>query len=278
MATHSVTRSVSPIDAKNITVLPAQRSNSSPVTESGLSSTQVSDNTNSIITVVHDTRNPLGKHFKLNPDSTVSKHSSVNLSCGMAVMHRIETHDELASLLIDVGNDPHAAIINTSFNGIEVGEEFAILSAREIEKQLGIPRSDRDGQMGVHEIVLDGKPYKAIGRFKENVRPSCWQFLDRDIDQHTPAEFAEMSDAEWLSAMGKIMPGLEMVSYVRAASTSTRVLRDGQPVGAGNGHVWVKVADHHDIERVRTASIVQAAKLGVTWQKPRLSPDFSPVV
>jgi hypothetical protein len=189
----------------------------------------------------------------------------------MAVMHLVENYDALASLLTEVGNDPNAAVINASFDGIEVGEEFAILSGREIEKQFGIPRSDRDGQKGVHEITLDGKPYKAVGRFKENVRPSRWQIIDRDIDQHTPAEFAEMSFAEWLSAMGKIMPGLEMVSHVRTASTSSRVLQDGQPVGAGNGHVWIKVADPTDIERVRTASIIQAAKLGMTWQKPRHS-------
>jgi hypothetical protein len=271
MTTQSVTRPVSEIDAKNITVLPAQRSNSSPVTESGLPATQVSDNTNPIITVVRDTSNPLGKQFNLNPGGAVSKDASVNLSCGMAVMHRIETHDELASLLINVGNDPHAAIVNTAFDGIEVGEEFVILSAREIEKQFGIPRSDRDGQKGVHEIMLDGKPYKATGRFKENVTPSCWQIIDRDIDRHTPGEFAKMSDTDWLSAMDKIMPGLEMASYVRAASTSSRVLQDGQPVGAGNGHLWVKVTNPLDIERVRTASIVQAARLDMTWQKPRHS-------
>lgn len=264
----------STIDAKNIKV-PSTKyrkttHNSTSVTQSGLPATQA-DDTNSIVTVVRDTRNPLGKHFNLNPDGAVNKISSVNVSCGMAVMHRVETHDELAALLIKVGNDPHAAIINAAFDGIAVGEEFAILSEREIEKQFGIPRSDRDRQKGIHEIMLDGKPLKATGRFKENVRPSRWQIIDRDIDQHTPAEFTEMSDEEWLSAMDKILPGLGMVSYVRTASTSSRVLRDGQPVGAGNGHFWIKVANPHDIERVRTASIVQAANLSMTWQKPRYS-------
>ena len=244
-------RPASAIDAKNIKVPSAQNSN--------------------IVTVVRDVKNPLGKHFKRNADGTFSKSSTVTVSCGLAVMHRIDTHDELASLLKDVGDDPHAAIINAAFAGIEVGEQFVILSERQIEKRLGIPRSDRERQKGVHDIMLDGKSYKAVGRFKENIRTSCWNIIDRDIDQYTPAEFANLSYAEWLQAMGKIMPGLERVSHVRTASTSSRVLLDGQPVGAGNGHVWIKVADPHDIERARTASIVQAANLGMTWQKPRHS-------
>ena len=275
MTAKSCSGSVSNVDPKSISVPSAQNSSaarkSSSVAESGLSTTRSSDDTVPIITVVRDTRKPLGKRFNLNPDGTVSKQSSVSVSCGMAVMHRVETHDEFASLLADVGNDPHAAIINAAFDGIEVGEEFAILSEREIEKQLGIPRSDRDRQKGVHEILIDGKTYKATGRFKENVQPSCWQIIDRDIDQHTPAEFAEMSDADFLSAMGKILPGLDTVSHVRTASTSSRVLRDGQPVGTGNGHVWVKITDPRDIERLRTALLVQAANLGMTWLKPRHS-------
>jgi putative DNA primase/helicase len=275
MTTKCRSGSVSNIDPQSITVPSAKSSNtarkSTSGTESGLPSTRTSGDTNSIITVVRDTGKPLGKRFDLNPDGTVSKQSSVSVSCGMAVMHRIEMHVELATLLADVGNDPHAAIINAAFDGIEVGEAFVILSEREIEKRLGIPRSDRDRQKGVHEIMLDGKPYKAIGRFKENVRPSCWQIIDRDIDQHTPAEFANMSEAQFLSAMGKILPGLDTVSHIRTASTSSRVLRDGQPVGAGNGHVWVKVANPHDIERMRTALLVLAANQDMTWLKPRHS-------
>ncbi len=146
-----------------------------------------------IITVVRDRQQPLGKHFTLNPDGTVSKRASVNVALGMAVMHLVETHEELAELLVQVGNDPHAAIINASFKGIEVGEELVILSGREIESRLGIPESDRERQKGVHQIEIDGKTYKAVGRFKENVRASSWQILDRDIDIHTPAKFAALT-------------------------------------------------------------------------------------
>jgi len=266
---HSSTHRPAPVVVP--TVPSVQSSNAASVTGPGSVPTLVSDDLGSIITVVRDVKNPLGKHFKLNADGTLSKTSCVTVSCGMAVMHRIETHEELETLLRNVGDDPHAAIINAAFAGIEVGEEFVILSERQIEKRLGIPRSDRVGQKGIHEIMLDGKPHKAVGRFKENVHPSCWQIIDRDIDQFTPAEYADMSEAVWLHAMGRIMPGLERVSHVRTASTSSRVLRSGRPVGAGNGHVWIKLTNPLDIERARTALIVQAAAAGMTWTKPRYS-------
>jgi putative DNA primase/helicase len=231
-----------------------------------------------IITAVRDQKHPLGKHFTLNPDGTIDKQSSVNVSFGRAVMHHVETHDELAALLVQVGSDPHAAIINASFKGIEIGEEFVILSGREIEARLGIPESDRERLKGVHQIVIDGQTYKAVGRFKENVHASSWQILDRDIDSHTPAEFANLSTDDWLRAVGKVLPGLDHVSYVKTESTSARVIQDGKPVGGGNGHVWIKVANPDDIERARPALIVCAAQAGLTWLKPRISRQDKEVV
>ncbi len=224
-----------------------------------------------IITVVRDKKQPLGKHFTLNPDGTASKHSAVNLSFGIAVMHRVETHDELAALLTKVGDDPHAAIINASFDGIEIGEEFVILSGREMEARFGIPESDRARQKGVHHVVINGKTYKAVGRFKDNVRPSSWQLLDRDIDNHTPAKFSSLTISEWISALVPILPGIDKTSYVLTPSTSSRVMHQGNPVGGGNGHVWIKVDNPADIERVRAAMVVRAALADITWLKPRHS-------
>ena len=193
------------------------------------------------------------------------------MSLGIAVMHQVETHEDFAALLKEVGEDPHAAIINASFDGVEFGEEFIILSELEIEKRLGIPRADREKQKGVHELTLDGKRYKAVGRFKENVRPSCWLYLDRDIDTHTPQKFATLSFDEWLTEIGLMLPGFAGISYCRTDSSSSRVLRDGVAVGGGNGHTWFKVFDPADIERFRTAIMVCAAQVGKTWLKPRNS-------
>ncbi|MBL8439862.1 MAG: hypothetical protein JNK96_01440 [Betaproteobacteria bacterium] len=229
------------------------------------------DRSAAVITVVRDPQHRLGKSFTLNPDGTVSKQASANGSFGIAVMHRVETHDELVALLVKVGDDPHAAIINASFDGICFKEEFIILSALEIEKRFGIPRSDREKQKGIHQITYQGKEYKATGRFKENVRASCWQILDRDIDSHTPAPFASLSFGDWLTAVGEILPGLDQLSYVKTESTSARVIGNGQPVGGGNGHVWIKLANPEDVERLRIVLIIRAAQAGLAWEKQRFS-------
>ena len=228
-------------------------------------------NRNAVITVVRDPRNPLGKQFTLTADGKVTKRASVNVSFGVAVMHRVGTPEEFAALLEQVGQDPHAAIINSSFDGIEIGEEFIVLSATEIEKRTGIASDNREKQQGVHQISHDGKTYKAVGRFKENVRPSSWQLFDRDVDKHTPAQYASLTLEGWIDAVGKMVPGFSGVTYCHAASTSSRVYNNGVAVGAGNGHVWVKVADPDDAERFRTAVMVSAAHMGMTWLTPRYS-------
>ena len=97
-----------------------------------------SSNHNAVITVVRDPRNPLGKQFTLTAEGKVTKKASVNVSCGVAVMHRVDTPEQFSSLLEQVAQDPNAAIINSSFKGIEIGETFIILSAAEMEKRTGI--------------------------------------------------------------------------------------------------------------------------------------------
>ncbi len=233
--------------------------------------TTVPDQSSAIITVVRDPNNILGKRFDLNPDGTISKQSAVSLSFGIAVQHEVETTEELEALLIEVSQDPYAAIINSSFKGVAIGEEFIILSAGEIEKRLGIPRSDRERQQGVHQIEHDGKTYKAVGRFKENVSPSAWQLLDRDIDKHTPAKYKSLTTSEWIAELAAIIPDIDKVSYVETPSTSSRVMDQGKSVGSGNAHVWVKVLNPEDVERFRSAIVVLAAKQDMTWMKPRFS-------
>lgn len=178
---------------------------------------------NPIITVVRDPEHKLGKRFDLNPAGTISKKSAVNLSFGIAVQHEVTTLEDLVKLLNEVGDDPHAAIINASFNDIPIGEEFIILSEREIEERLGTPRSDRERQRGIHQIEHDGKTYKAVGRFKENVSPSNWLLLDRDVDSHTPPQYADLTIEEWLGKLALIIPGVDMTAYVETPSTSSRI-------------------------------------------------------
>lgn len=232
-----------------------------------------------IITVVRDPSNYLGKQFSINPAGTIDKKSSVSLSLGVAIQHHVPTHEDLVNLLDQVGDDPHAAIINARFKDIAVGEEFIILSGREIEERLSIPCADRDRQNGVHQLEYRGNHYKAVGRFKENVEPSNWQLLDRDVDSHTPQQFSDLSIEVWLGKLATIIPGVDQVSYVFIPSASSRVARGGQTVGGGNGHVWVYVQNPSDMERVRSAVLPLAWHQDMAWNKPRHSKkDASEIV
>lgn len=225
----------------------------------------------SIVTVVRDPKHTLGKQLTLNADGTISKQPSVNLAFGIAVMRQIDSHEALAKLFKELGEDSHVAIINASFDGVEIGEQFLILSQSELEKRLNIPKSGRTKQLGIYRITHEGKEYKAVARLKENMHASSWQFFDRDVDQHTPPEFASMSFEAWLDAIGQIVPGGFDVSYCHVGSTSSRVHKDGEACSTGNGHVWVKFQNPEDVERFRTAILVAAASADMTWLKPRLS-------
>ena len=224
-----------------------------------------------IITVVRDPNHTLGKRFTRQDDGTISKQSSVSVSFGIAMMHQVNTHEEMAALLTEVGNNPSAAIINASFHGINIGEEFIILSEREIEDRLGIPSANRQKQKGVHQIEHYGKSYKAVGRFKENVSPSSWQYLDRDIDQHTPENVAKLSFEEWVLATFALVSEDSNVTYIKTASTSSRVLFNGDAVGSGNGHAWFQIKHPEDVERFSTAIMIAAIKAEMVWYKPRYS-------
>ena len=228
-------------------------------------------NSSAIITVVRDPKQPLGKQFTHHADGTVSKKSTVNLGFGIAVMRHVKTHADFGSLLTEVGNDPNAAIIPASFKDILVGEEFLIVSAKRLEELTGIPPSDRDRQQGIHEVEYNGKMMKAVCRFKENMSPSNWLLIDRDVDKHTPAKYSNLTASEYMSQLSPIILGIEKATYIETQSSSSRVMLDGKPVGTGNGHIWVYVEDPSAIEAARKALIFRAAQAEMTWLKPRYS-------
>ncbi|MGA9665829.1 MAG: AAA family ATPase, partial [Gallionella sp.] len=224
-------------------------------------STAIAENTGDVITIIRDPVHKLGKQF-----SKAGKKSAVSVSVGIAVQRHVPTAAALADVIREVSEDPHAALINSGFKDIPVGEEFLILSEREIAKRLKL--KTRKEQLGVHTVEYEGRTMKAVGRFKENTTPSRWVLHDRDVDDQTPAQFgAEMDFVKWCGGVEKLLPGVEKAPMVITGSSSSRVLKDGTPFGQGNGHVWVQIADAQDAERLRVALMVRAAELGMTWIK-----------
>lgn len=227
-----------------------------------------------IVTIVRDPKRRLGKQIDIGKDGKLKKHSVVDVAVGIAEQRHVPDAEAFAAVLREVSEDEHAAILNSYFADIPVGQRFLILSESEMEHRgLGETREQREGvKLGTFEVKGEGAFEIAVGRLKCNLRPSSWQLLDRDVDEHTPHQFGQgMDRAAWLRKAAEMLPGLATACRVFAASASARVLRDGQPVGSGNGHTWVRVQDAADVERTRLALLQRAHEVGAVWQKPKHS-------
>ncbi len=235
-----------------------------------------SEQTNDVITVIRDPYKPLGKRFVLEPNGDVQKNSSVSISLAKAVQHYVPDVGALRDVLGEVAEDSRAAIINSCFPLLPIGTEFLLMSETQLARS-GINRFDKQREWPA-EVNYEGVSLPVLGRFKEHTAPSSWLLLDRDVDEHTPEPFASMTYEEWLQAVDQLIPGLLGCARLRAHSSSARVLKDGKPQGAGNGHTWVKVADPRDIERARTSIMPRALELGLAWKKPRRSRDSGEIV
>lgn len=232
--------------------------------------------TSDIITVIRDPKRTLGKRFSFDEDGAISKDSAVFVSVGEALQHHVPNVEALEELLANVAEDSHAAIINSVFPLVAVGTPFLILSEKEFKKR-GIRRDDASMSWPV-SICHDGADWPALGRFKEYTAPSSWQFLDRDVDEHTPKHYAELDYEGWLAEVEKLLPGFLHCARLRAHSSSARVFSQGKAAGGGNGHTWFQVSNPPDIDRMRSAVQARALDLGMAWAKPRRSRTTGDVV
>ena len=219
------------------------------------------------VTCVRDPNRSLGKVF----DEDGNKSASAVLSRGLAVTIRCKTHEAMASLYQLAGGDPHAALILDHFPDIPVGESFEVLSEAQMRKELGKPGKARGDVLGIHAIKRHGRIVKAVTRLRENFVPSVWLAIDRDIDEYTPATFAQMNDTEYFAALSKALPGIDRVTRVRTLSSSARAERGGVPVGRNAGHTLVQLADPSVKDRLRPAYRSQAMATGTAWQVPKSS-------
>jgi hypothetical protein len=221
-----------------------------------------------IITLVRDPANILGKRFSFDANGNVVKQTAVSTAFAEAIQYHVPDVATLQQVLRLAAEDPHAAIINSAFPLVPVGQLFLILSESKFV-ELGFKRNDKALTWPV-ALTHKGRTYPALGRFTEHTASSSWVLLDRDIDKYTPHEFAHLSYENWLVAVDKLLPGILSCARLRAHSSSARVTFDGgQPAGAGNGHTWVQVAEPADIERMRQSILPRAITMGMAWLKPK---------
>ena len=176
------------------------------------------------VTLIRDPENALGKVF----DANGKKSASVTVVRATAMTHRCETHEKLAALYERAGEDPHAALILDYFPGIPVGEPFEVLSEKRMREALSIPAGQREDVLGVQSLQHGDKPYLAVTRLKENLTPSVWVLVDRDIDLHTPKHLAELDDADYFKTLAKALPGIDKVTRIRTLSSSARAVNNGE--------------------------------------------------
>ncbi len=208
--------------------------------------------------IISDT--PIGKQFSIAPDGTVKKQAVAAVAEAMACQFHVPDLATLQAVLALVGDHPNAAICNSGWSPVEIGEPFRLVS-RKAQEAAG-----RDPEA---VYVFDG--IKTFARLKERATPSCWQLVDRDVDRYTPPEFAAMPFPVWREAMGQLLPGFQSVACLRAHSSSSRVMdaESGRPVGEGNGHVWIKVSTPEDVDAVRKTILPRAVLANKLWGKPR---------
>ena len=230
-----------------------------------------------IITSIRDPEHDLGKKFSVESDGvTARKDATVRLSAGIAVQRHIPDINALKDLLTEVSEDPTAAICNSVFPLIPLEKEFLLYSEDKLRGS-GYLRNDPSITWPV-TIKFNGENWPALGRFKEHTAPSSWILLDRDIDEHTPPHYAELDYDGWLSEVDKLLPGISKCARLRAHSSSARVSVAGVPVGGGNGHTWVQLANAVDVLRLRSVVKARAIAMDMTWKKPKRSRTTGDVV
>ena len=221
-----------------------------------------------VFTVIIDERHTLGKSYTVQADGSVAKTSNVTVSRGIACQFHVPSLATLAELLRIVGDSPNACLSNSAWTPSALGETFILLSTASIEA-LGFARDSVGKTEGM----------TAFARIKEHAKSSSWQLLDRDEDEHTPAWARALTFDQWRTELAKILPGLGSVEMLRCESSSARaIMPNGQPASAGNGHVWLRIADPSDADRTRTAISARALDAGLAWTKPNHSRTTGAVV
>lgn len=214
-----------------------------------------------VITVVVDEQHPVGKSYIRAENGVIDKKSKVAIVRVIACQFHVPDHETLQIVLHIVSENEHAAIINAGWKNVEIGEHFLLLSKAALES------ASYD-----HESICTIDGVKAFARLKIHSTPSAWQLLDRDEDTHTPEWARKQPFDGWRINLDKIFPGIAKVTMLRAHSSSARVLDvDGTPVGKGNGHVWIKIANPTDAARSRNAIIARALENNLSWTKPRFA-------
>ena len=200
---------------------------------------------------------------------------------GFFVARTVPVADEvvMADLLHEVGSNPDCTISLGLFRGAPSGN-FMVWPKDALAKMVQVDPLDPQVWGGFHE--LGGMP--TVARAKVNMRFGAWLLFDRDKVKGMPPELAELTPAEWLAAMDRLLPGIAHARRVFLPSTSRRIVVDGAPMHSESYHLFVQVADPGEIRRVwpqllPKSFLVQVDPDAPPWEAPAvlgfLRPKYS---
>jgi hypothetical protein len=203
----------------------------------------------------------------------ITKKAGPPMSEAVARTVRVDTVDEMAGVLHDVGKRENALISLGYTPGTEpadgemVGPPYTVLSREKLVNRLDLDPDDGEAIAKLHEV--DGGFFAV--RSKRSMVPGGWMLFDRDITPGMPAQLASMTDVEWLDAMAEMIPGFSDAGLVMLPSTTGRVLVDGEPMEASGSHYFVRIADGDDIERFGAVLLNTAFRYDYGFMRPVLS-------
>jgi P4 family phage/plasmid primase-like protien len=169
-----------------------------------------------------------------------------------AVLTTVHAPDQAAMLAVlnEISSATGKFLINGYVPGSKVGDQFHMRTKRNMD-------SMADGQYAGTPVELRGKKY--LARTKDTFAPSSWWQLDRDLAAGQPDELIYDTDEDYLEAVDKIIPGMASAGYIRVASTSGRVVVDGEPLNTSGCRYWFQVEKASAMcdfsDRVKLASV-----------------------
>ena len=208
---------------------------------------------------------PTGKLYEIINGELV-KTPAANNANGWANTHYAPHPDALAGIIKGIGDKPNCALILGYVRGTEDGVAYRLMSDRDFRNFAEISNVKLD-KFASAPVVVDDIKYAT--RTKRMFHPSTWFGFDRDIVDGMPDELEPHATFDrWLELMGVMLPEIGGASYVAVSSASCRVLRNGVPVSATNGHVYMQAHIAADTERFGKAGMVTSFARGFGFMRP----------
>lgn len=201
-----------------------------------------------------------------------------------AITRHVPDTDTMLEVLHEVAGDESKLLIMGYAPGTESGDKYLIIPASGLSKHGTNTESKTIQWVAVIIDANEGDPYniQTTARKKAWFRPSSWTQIDRDFTNGITEKLATLDEAQYLEAMGKVIPGLDGAAVICSASTSGRVALDGEPKASRGCHYWFQV-DDAEKPLESTLLLARAVNQGYSFQRTwgehqRLWAIFDPTV